>query len=167
MASLIVIPNPILRKRASEVSPTERLWTSHLIDEMSRVRQEGGGIGIAAPQLGESLRIINIVFRGREYTIFNPIIKHKRGAVKILEGCLSVPDIYRVTRPMSLTLTGEDMHGNPVKLKCRDVSECAVAEHEVNHLDGILIDKIGEYFSPKFSNAKDKLAFGEKNEKIT
>ena len=159
MASLIVIPNPILRQKAKEVNPTSVNLT-HLVDEMSRIRQENGGEGIAAPQLGESLRIINFMFRGREYTVFNPYIKNKKGAVQIVEGCLSIPDnIYSVKRPQALRLFGEDIHGNPIKLKA-DVYEAHPIEHEVDHLDGILIDKKGKLVGKKEVILKPKLAFG-------
>jgi peptide deformylase len=154
------LPDPILRKKAVPV--TTKLDLSSITEEMSRVRQENGGIGLAAPQIGQSIRIINIVYRGKEYTIFNPYIKHKKGAVKMFEGCLSVPDIYRVTRPQTLTLFGEDAHGRPIKLKCKTYEEAAVAEHEVDHLDGILIDKKGEFCSHKadYYEEKGKLTFG-------
>ncbi len=158
------IPDPILRQKC--VHATTKLDLSNITEEMSRVRQESGGIGLAAPQIGHSVRIINIVFRGKEYTIFNPYIKHRKGAVYMLEGCLSVPDaIYRVKRPMTLTLFGEDIHGKPIKLKCKTYEESSVAEHECDHLDGILIDEKGVYFSPTKSGVdkeKDKLAWAEK-----
>ena len=138
---------------------------------MSRIRQELGGAGLAAPQIGHLVRIINVVFRGKEYTVFNPYIQHKKGAVKMFEGCLSVPDaIYRVKRPITLTLFGEDAHGKPIKLKCKTPDESALMEHEVDHLNGVLIDKKGEYCSPtasgmkKLEEEKGKLAFGEKDE---
>lgn len=160
---LVKVPNPVLRQKATPV--TTKLDFTHITEEMSRVRQESGGIGLAAPQIGHSVRIINIVFRGKEYTIFNPYIQHKKGAIKMFEGCLSVPDaIYRVKRPQTLTLFGEDAHGRPIKLKCKTPEEASVAEHEVDHLDGILIDKKGEYCSPTATGMakleKGKLAFG-------
>ena len=155
------VPDPILRKKAVPV--TTMLDLSSITEEMSRVRQESGGIGLAAPQIGHSIRIINIVFRGKEYTIFNPYIQHKKGAIKMFEGCLSVPDgIYQVTRPQTLTLFGTDAHGKPIKLKCKYPEESATAEHEVDHLDGILIDKKGTFISVKAEASEDKgrLAFG-------
>jgi len=163
MASLITVPNPILRQKAVPV--TTKLDLTTITSELSRIRQELGGAGLAAPQIGHSVRIINVVFRGREYTIFNPYIQHRKGATKILEGCLSIPGtIYQVTRPITLTLFGEDARGNPIKLKCKTFEESAVMEHEVDHLNGILIDKRGKYFSTTGIEKKDKLAFGEKNE---
>ncbi len=155
---MLTIPNPILREKAKVVSPLDDL--TPIIEVLSRIRQENNGAGIAAPQIGELLRIINFVYKGREVTVLNPMIKHKKGAVLVVEGCLSIPDlIYQVKRPTSLTLFGEDTHGNPVKLKC-DINHAHIVEHEVNHLDGILIDKIGKYVGLK-SNKLDggKLAW--------
>jgi peptide deformylase len=157
---LIKLPDKRLRQKA--VPATTKLDLTNITEEMSRVRQENGGIGLAAPQIGQSVRIINIVYRGKEYTIFNPYIQHKKGAVKMFEGCLSVDGVYQVTRPQTLTLFGTDSHGRPVKLKCKTPEESSVAEHEVDHLDGILIDKKGILVSPKVSTASEKgnLAFG-------
>jgi len=164
---LITVPNPILRQKA--VPATTKLDLSNITEEMSRVRQESGGIGLAAPQIGQSVRIINIVHRGKEYTIFNPYIQHRKGAIKMFEGCLSVPDgIYQVTRPQTLTLFGEDAHGRPIKLKCKTPEEASVAEHEVDHLNGILIDKKGVFWSPKITSIdKGKLAFGDESRDTT
>jgi len=151
------IPDPILRKKSKPVNTS--LDLTHLFEEMSRIRQENNGAGIAAPQLGELLRIINFVYKGREVTVVNPVIKHKKGAVLIDEGCLSIPDfIYQVKRPTSLTLFGEDTHGEPVKFKC-DINHAYIVEHEVDHLNGILIDVKGKLVGTKEERKVDKLAW--------
>ena len=111
------IPDPILRKKSKPVDTD--LDLTPLFEEMSRVRQENYGEGIAAPQIGELLRVINFVYKGKEVTVVNPTIKHKKGAVMATEGCLSIPDfVYKVKRSESLTLFGEDTHGESVKFKC-------------------------------------------------
>lgn len=150
------IPDPILRKKSKPVDTS--LDLTHLFEEMSRIRQENYGIGIAAPQLGELLRIINFIYKGREVTVVNPVIKHKKGAVLVDEGCLSIPDfIYQVKRPTSLTLFGEDIHGEPIKFKC-DINHAHIVEHEVDHLNGILIDVRGKLVGTKETEV-DKLAW--------
>ena len=151
------IPDPILRKKSKPVDTN--LDLTPIFEEMSRVRQENYGAGIAAPQVGELLRIVNFVYKGGEVTILNPVIKHKKGAVLVDEGCLSIPDlIYRVKRPTSLTLFGEDTHGNPVKLKC-DINHAHTVEHEIDHLNGVLIDKKGTLIGTKEERKVDKLAW--------
>jgi peptide deformylase len=132
---------------------------TRVVEELSRIRQEKGGAGISAPQIGLLLRIINFVYKGREVTVVNPVIKHRKGAVLVDEGCLSIPDfIYSVKRPASLTVFGEDVHGKPVKYKC-DIQHAHTVEHEVDHLDGILIDKRGKVVGIKNEDEKGKLAW--------
>ena len=155
--------DPILRQKALPVEEEEEAMehAREVAEEMSRVRQENNGIGLAAPQIGEPLRIINAVLRGREYTIINPYIKHRKGAVKVQESCLSLGNkVYEVKRPQRLTLYGEDIHGRPLKFRCRDVHETSVVEHEVDHLDGILIDEKGTYCGTRAMDEKEKVAFG-------
>jgi len=151
------IPDPILRKKSKPVDTD--LDLTPLFEEMSRVRQENYGEGIAAPQIGELLRVINFVYKGKEVTVVNPEIKHKKGAVSVIEGCLSIPDfVYRVKRSESLTLFGEDTHGKPVKFKC-DMYHTHTVEHEIDHLNGILIDKKGTLVGTKNEGKVDKLAW--------
>jgi len=153
------IPDPILRKKSKPVDTD--LDLTPLFEEMSRVRQENYGEGIAAPQIGELLRVINFVYKGKEVTVVNPEIKHKKGAVSVIEGCLSIPDfVYRVKRSESLTLFGEDTHGKPVKFKC-DMYHAHTVEHEIDHLNGILIDKKGTLVGTKNEGKVDKLAWSD------
>jgi len=152
------IPDPILRKKSKPVST--KLDLTPIFEEMSRIRQENYGVGIAAPQIGELLRIINFVYKGREVIVLNPVIKHKKGAVLVDESCLSIPNlIYSIRRPESLTLFGEDVHGEPIKFKC-DIYHAHTVEHEVDHLDGILIDVKGKLVGTK-ERKVDKLAWSE------
>lgn len=155
MSHLISVPNPILRKKSKVVT----VLPLDLVEELSRIRQENYAAGIAAPQIGELLRIINFVYKGGEVTVVNPVIKHKKGAVWMEEGCLSIPDfIYKVKRPESLTLLGEDTHGDLIKLRC-DVFHAYIVEHEVDHLNGILIDVKGKIIGKKGKRKVGKLAW--------
>ncbi len=157
---LVSLDHPSLRKEAKEVDPTKIDFTN-LIEELSRIRQEKNGLGIAAPQVGESVRIINFVFRGREYVVFNPYITNKRGATRLVEGCLSIPgNLYKVRRSTSLTLHGIDKNGKSIKFKA-DITEAHLFEHEVDHLNGILIDIKGKFFGTHKPKEETKLAFGD------
>jgi len=156
---LVTIPNPILRKKAKSVDSL--LDITSIADELSRVRQENQGSGIAAPQIGESLRIINFVYRGREYTVVNPIIKNRKGAQQVVEGCLSIPnELYKVKRAQTLMLLGEDIHRKSLKLKCRE-DESPIIEHEIDHLNGVLIDEKGIFYGNKKVEERDKVAFSK------
>jgi len=156
---LVTVPNPILRKKARPVDST--LDITSIADKLSRIRQENQGLGVAAPQIGESLRIINFVYRGREYTVVNPIIKNRKGVQQVVEGCLSIPnELYKVKRAQTLTLLGEDIHRKSLKLKCRE-DESPIIEHEIDHLNGILIDEKGIFYGNKKVEEHDKVAFSE------
>jgi len=160
---LIKDPDPTLRQKALPVEEEEEAMehAREVAEEMSRVRQEHNGVGLAAPQVGELLRIITVMLRGREHTIINPHIKHRKGSIKVHESCLSLGNkVYEVKRPQRLTLYGEDIHGRPLKFRCRDVHETSVVEHEVDHLDGILIDEKGTYRGKTTAEEKGKVAFG-------
>jgi len=155
---LVTIPDTRLRETASPVTNQD---ISELVEEMSRIRQENGGIGIAAPQVGELLRVINVLFRGREVTIVNPVILHKKGKQVIYEGCLSLPGkLYRTTKSQKLTVIGADIYGKQIKLKCRE-DEAPVLEHEIDHLDGIMIDEKGTLVAEFKPVVQDKLAFSD------
>ncbi len=155
------LDHPNLRKEAKEVDPTTTDFTN-LIEELSRIRQEKNGLGIAAPQVGVSVRIINFVFRGSEYVVFNPYIKNRKGATRIVESCLSIPEnLYKVRRSTSLTLHGIDRDGKSVKFKAA-IAEAHLFEHEVDHLNGILIDVKGTFVGTYSATKEEtKLAFGE------
>ncbi|RLC61426.1 MAG: peptide deformylase [Chloroflexi bacterium] len=156
---LLTIPDPMLRKKAEPVDSL--LDITSIADELSRVRQENQGLGIAAPQIGKSLRIINFMYRGREYTIINPVIKNRKGAQWVVESCLSIPNkLYKVKRAKTLTLLGKDIHGKPIKLKFRE-DESPVAQHELDHLDGILIDERGIFYGNSEVEQHNKIAFSE------
>jgi len=115
-----------------------------LIDSLSRTLNEKHGQGIAAPQLGELVRLFIIRYKGTELVVINPYVKHKKGAWQVVEGCLSIPDKwYEVKRPQSMTLFGTDLKGNEIKIKC-DEWLCSVVEHELDHLKGVMIDKKGK-----------------------
>ena len=158
--TLVSLDHPSLRKEAKEVDPTTTDFTN-LIEELSRIRQEKNGLGIAAPQVGASVRIINFLYRGREYVVFNPYITNSKGSTRLVEGCLSLPgNLYKVRRSTSLTLHGLDKDGKSIKFKA-DITEAHLLEHEVDHLDGILIDTKGKFFGTYTSKEGLKLAFGE------
>ncbi len=138
----------------------------NLADELSRIRQQYNGRGISAPQVGKNVRLIIMVYKGREVVVVNPVISNRKGSQTSFEGCLSLPSaVYGVKRPQTLTVTGQDIDGNPVKYKCNDY-DAPVAEHEVDHLDGILIDKRGKFVGMREETPKDKLAFAGESVRV-
>ena len=108
------------------------------------------GIGLAAPQIGISKRLI--VFRlGRiPYVIINPkITKRKLGKMRSLEGCLSFPQTIpkrcqiKMSRDKQIVVEGFNQYWKPIRLKLRGLDSCVI-QHEIDHLNDITIVKPGK-----------------------
>lgn len=128
-------------------------------DELSRIRNERQAAGVAAPQIGQYIRLIVLKVKGKEITLVNPRIASKRGIQMSEEKCLSIPNQkYLIQRPQSLKLKGTTLDGTKVTLKLSGYDAC-VACHEVDHLNGILIDT-GTYIGEETEEPTTKLAYG-------
>ncbi len=145
--------NPILRARAAEVADCADPDIQKLIDDMIPTMYEKDGIGLAAPQVGASVRIAVIVpdperFEDFRYSrtalvLINPtIVRHSWRMESGEEGCLSVPNMYgQVRRWKSLTATYLDRDGTHQTIRAKGLM-ARVIQHEIDHLNGILfIDK--------------------------
>lgn len=118
-----------LNKKSSKIT---RITDYHikLAEEMSRLMHENNAVGIAAPQVGEAVRLVVLRLGSREVIIINPVIKNKKGSQLVPEGCLSVPDYYyEVERPVSLTVSGKNLKDENVEYKCSGI-EAAIVKHE-------------------------------------
>jgi peptide deformylase len=136
--------DPMLRKRAAPVeSVTPEL--RKIIDDMVETMFDEVGIGLAAPQVGISLRLMVISDdqTGDARAILNPVITAQGGQVTAEEGCLSVPGVFApVTRAEWVTMQGQDVDGQSLSIDARGM-RARVLQHEIDHLDGILfIDRL-------------------------
>lgn len=140
----------VLRKRAAEVKKVTPELTQ-LADDMLETMYKANGVGLAAPQVGHSLRLIVVdVASGDEnaepqpYQIFNPEVVEKGPLCTAEEGCLSIPGVWAdVERPEVITVKGLDRLGEPLELKGIDGLLSRCIQHEIDHLDGVLfVDKI-------------------------
>lgn len=114
-----------------------------LIEQIKEVMKQNNGVGLAAIQIGEPMRIIVCEIDDKFYTFINPeIIKFFPETSVTEEGCLSLPNIYgEVERPKKITLRAIDFDGKKIKMKAFGLL-ARVIQHEIDHLDGILfIDK--------------------------
>jgi peptide deformylase len=140
-----VLGDPVLRKPTKPVTEvTDEL--RKLIADMFETMYAAEGIGLAAPQVGRSERLAVVDVEGRKYTLINPEIVSKIGAVeKAEEGCLSIPDIYGdIERPPDVTIRALDENGNQYEASASDLlGRCF--QHEIDHLDGKLFI---DYLSP-------------------
>lgn len=123
--------------------------TKGLAESLIATVDEAGGLGLAAPQIGVSERVIVVVEIDSEgnrtpHVMVNPEIVSACGEETNEEGCLSIPEIYaNVKRPKSVVVTGLDTEGREVTVEANGIIARAFA-HEIDHLDGILfVDRIG------------------------
>lgn len=141
-----IYSDPILRKKArlvGKVGDAERKLAYDMIETM----RSASGVGLAAPQVGISKRII--VVEGVDddsaaLVIINPKIVWKKGSMSFCEGCLSLPGVSSdVSRPEAVTVEALNLDGAAFKINA-DGLLARIIQHEIDHLDGILfIDKIG------------------------
>src|SRR5262245_6358659 len=135
--------DPILRQKARpvrEITPE----LGQIIDDMVETMYDQVGIGLAAPQVGVSLRLV-VVDDGKRSTraLINPVIVERRGSVVAEEGCLSLPGIFAdVERSEWVRVEARGGDGQPVSLELRGL-HARVIQHEIDHLDGVLfIDRL-------------------------
>ncbi len=135
---------PSLREKSKEVHKISKK-VQILVDDLYDTMYATNGVGLAAPQIGENLRVF-VIDTGTDpktmnpITFINPKIIKKEGAINSYEGCLSFPEAYtNVRRYKSVKIKALDIKGKPFILEITDGSLLARAiQHEFDHLDGIL-----------------------------
>ena len=139
---ILIIGDPVLTRKSERVDDiTEDVV--RLARDMVETVHAAPGVGLAAPQVGVSKRIIVVDLSVGEnedalHVLINPEIMSKEGEVICEEGCLSVPDIKeKVARPYQVVVRGLDLKGRPVEIEGRDLLARAFC-HEIDHLEGIL-----------------------------
>jgi peptide deformylase len=155
MAILDIIQpdNPILRKKAHKVTTFNDRKFQNLIDDMIETLKNAPGVGLAAPQVAKSVRLIIVRLpdeteedreeygeeAGETYVVVNPkIIKESRETELGVEGCLSMPGLYgEVERHETVVVTGQDRESKKFRLKAKGFL-ARVFQHEIDHLDGVL-----------------------------
>jgi peptide deformylase len=131
--------DPVLRRRAAEVTEVTPELRQTIADMVETMYDEVG-IGLAAPQVGISLRLLVVGHEeGREpRALINPVIVARGGEVTAEEGCLSIPGIFApVTRSEWVEVEATDAEGRPVTMRGRGLL-ARVFQHEIDHLDGVL-----------------------------
>jgi len=159
--------HPVLRAKAKPIPPKEigSAPVQQLIDDMFETMREYSGIGLAAPQVHESLRVfvagvrnipIPAVLDNDEEMPFIVLVNPEvtpigRTAEEGWEGCLSIPDIRGlVPRPLEVQVKAYDRNGRRIELVAKGLS-ARVIQHETDHLDGILFfDRMASYESLTF-----------------
>lgn len=155
LLEIIQQPNPILREKALKVNKITPAL-KELIINMLNTMYEKSGVGLAAPQVGHSLRII--VFdetpeRNAPKVLINPeIVSSSKKKILGIEGCLSCRGVEMlVERAEKVTVQGQDLDLKPIKFKAEGFL-ARILQHEINHLDGITIMDIGKPVPPEEKN---------------
>lgn len=135
--AIVKYGDPVLRQVAKPV--VRHKDTRELIERMAQVMREAHGLGLAAPQVGVSTRLILYDAGDGLRVIINPKIISMRGEqLEPEEGCLSIPGLQGVVRrAKEIRVKGFDERNRPVSRRATDL-EARVIQHEIDHLDGIL-----------------------------
>ena len=136
--------DPVLREPARPVESFDealRILAEHMIQTM----HEAPGVGLAAPQVGRSLRLIvfDVQDDAGPRVLANPVLRDEWGEQVEEEGCLSLPGLYYpVSRAMRVWAEGFDLEESQVTIEAEELL-ARVLQHEVDHLDGVLfIDRL-------------------------
>ena len=132
-------PDPVLKRKAKKIHTIDGSVKKLVRDMLETMYAEPGRVGLAAPQVGVSLRVIVIgIPEEEEIVLVNPEIVRRRGERIIDEGCLSIPGYFgQIERSESVTVKGRDRNGKEVRIKAEGLL-AQVLEHEIDHLNGKL-----------------------------
>ena len=150
MAKLNIVKegDPVLRGKCRPVTEiTPRIIT--LLDDMIETLHDANGAGLAAPQVGVLRRIVIVDVGEGPIIMINPEITYREGEQETLEGCLSVPGEWGITRrPMKVRAQYTDRNGDDWEIEGEGLLAKAIC-HELDHLDGILyIDNVVRMVDP-------------------
>ncbi|OGE80186.1 MAG: peptide deformylase [Candidatus Doudnabacteria bacterium RIFCSPHIGHO2_01_FULL_45_18] len=151
MLKIVTVPNSILTKKTEPIKVIDQ-DLKKLVTQMIESCRNANGIGLAAPQIGKSIRlcIINLEHLGLPaFALVNPkIVKKSWKKLEMEEGCLSIPGVFGIVRrPAKITVAAQNLHGEIRKFPAHGLL-ARVIQHEVDHLDGIL-------FTSKISRRTD------------
>jgi len=147
---IVTLPDPVLKRKARVVTRFGKdLHT--LLDDMVETMREAPGVGLAAPQIGLSERIIVVEYFAKQedeeveeapkkvWALINPeIVRASEELVMGVEGCLSIPGLVgEVERHAEVQVKGMNRHGKPVKIKAKGWL-ARIFQHEIDHLNGVL-----------------------------
>ena len=150
LRKIVTLPEPVLKRKAHTVTKFDKNLQT-LIDDMIETMREAPGVGLAAPQIGLSERIVVIEYLENEededkedapkkvWAILNPeIIKKSEETLLGVEGCLSIPNLVgEVERHAAVQVKGLNRNGKPMKLKAKGWL-ARIFQHEIDHLNGVL-----------------------------
>ena len=147
---IVLMGDPVLREEAEDVTDFDD-ELRQLVRDMFETMYHADGIGLAAPQIGLSKRVIVVDLRREEedeepvrVALINPVITWESSSTeKQSEGCLSIPGLEEVVnRPAQVKVEGFDPEGNEIEIEADDLFGRAL-QHEIDHLNGVLfVDRV-------------------------
>ncbi|OGB89512.1 peptide deformylase [candidate division WOR-1 bacterium RIFCSPHIGHO2_01_FULL_53_15] len=139
---IVKFPDPFLRRQAKPVKKVTPEIVK-LIDDMIETMHAAPGVGLAAPQVKKSLRVIVADPGSGAIALVNPKILESSGCQTFTEGCLCLPGVEApVERASHVKIKGHDRDGQPITITT-DGFLATILQHEVDHLDGIVfIDRV-------------------------
>jgi peptide deformylase len=140
------VPDPVLRRKASRITAVDRAIKRLAVD-MLETMHEASGVGLAAPQVGVSLRLVVIqVPESEPLTLINPQVVRRSGTREVEEGCLSIPG-YRglLNRSTDVVVKAVDLAGKDLRIRAQAEKQeeallAQALEHEIDHLNGVLFN---------------------------
>ena len=150
LRKIVTLPEPVLRRKARAVTKFDKNLQT-VIDDMVETMRDAPGVGLAAPQIGLSERLIVIEYYEKDeeeekedapkkvWAVLNPeIVKASEEMVMGVEGCLSIPNLVgEVERHATLQVKGLNRHGKPMKIKAEGWL-ARIFQHEIDHLNGVM-----------------------------
>lgn len=134
-----IYPDPILEAKTSLIKDVNDRKIKGLILDMLETLEVHNGLGLAAPQVGASVRLCVIKIEGKTFILINPKFKSKSWKKAVSEeGCLSFPgQFFPVKRSASVKVSALDKNGKKIMIKADGLFARAL-QHEIDHLDGVL-----------------------------
>jgi len=130
--------DPVLNSRTQEVTEIDAKIAT-LVERMTEAMYAAPGVGLAANQIGVQRRLFVYDIGDGPVVVINPQLVETHGEFVYEEGCLSVPGLsWEIMRPDAVHLIGLDLDGNEISIET-DEFEGRVLQHELDHLDGILL----------------------------
>ena len=150
LRKIVTLPEPVLRRKAHAVNRFDKNLQT-LIDDMIETMREAPGVGLAAPQVGISERLIVVEYvehpeeedkedaPKKVWAVLNPeIVKTSEEKLLGVEGCLSIPNLVgEVERHAAIQVKGLNRHGKPMKIKAEGWL-ARIFQHEIDHLNGVM-----------------------------
>jgi peptide deformylase len=156
---IVTLPDPVLRRKARKVESFDTGFQT-LVDDMIDTMRQAPGVGLAAPQVGISIRLVVVEYASDDteedapkklFVVANPeIIPLSEETVSAVEACLSIPGLVgEVERLDKILVRGFNRQGRPIKIKTHSWL-ARIFQHEIDHLDGIVYpDRATRVWKPR------------------